>query len=234
MMKCMTHRSGSVVYGISTREGGVDFRSIAEEHGRRRVNPAWEDLRTMYECEAVFCRTQVHGIACEWVDAHSSPDHGVADALVMTTPRRLIAVTVADCCGVVVWSHRNSFVACIHSGWRGTQQNIVGVVVKQIVDRLGVPTADMHAWLSPCASGRSYRVRSDVQKVFPAYCVQTGEDQFLFDNSAAIRDQLLTLGLPFDNISVSDECTIEDQSYHSYRRDGVQSGRNAVFAFLQD
>ncbi|MFM8180103.1 MAG: polyphenol oxidase family protein [Candidatus Kapaibacterium sp.] len=222
-----------MVFGITTRESGGDFRRPERMEDRASSREAWERLRMTHDADAAIRRHQVHGCVCEQVDGMSPTEEGVADALFTTSTGVLIAVTVADCCGVVLWSRTSPLVACIHSGWRGTRDGIVNTSIDRIRTDTDTPTGALHAWLSPCASGRSYLVRGDVREVFPDYCRQVGEDQFLFDNRAAIRDQLVRAGVPPGNVTVSDTCTMEDPLYHSYRRDGENSGRNAVFALLR-
>jgi hypothetical protein len=52
---------------------------------------------------------------------------------------------------------------------------------------------------------------------------------FLFDNVAEIKHQLLEAGLYEQNISISGLCTIRDERFHSYRRDGERAGRMVAF-----
>jgi YfiH family protein len=194
---------------------------------------AWEELGLAVGFTRVVRRKQVHGVDIEVVDAASSSFDGVADALITTQTNVLLAVTVADCCGIVLWHEDVPLCACIHSGWRGTEKNITRRVVERMKTLLRFEPSHLHAWLSPCASGRSYSVRTDVQQLFPAFCTEVSDGSFLFDNSAAITAQLLECGLLPERIRVSQTCTIEDHRYHSFRRDGVNSGRNAVFVGMK-
>ncbi|MFM2132956.1 MAG: hypothetical protein RL156_237 [Bacteroidota bacterium] len=202
--------------------------SVASEESR-----SWSELSSALGFTKVVRRKQVHGIDIAVVDEHSSVYDGVADALITTHKDVLLAVTVADCCGIVLWHERVPLCACIHSGWRGTEQNIVAHVLTRMSALVSDEPSHFHAWLSPCASGRSYVVRRDVQQLFPAFCVEVSDGVYLFDNSAAIKAQLTECGLLPERIQVSQTCTIEDHRYHSFRRDGNSSGRNAVFVGMK-
>lgn len=237
MIACEKYTFENIEYGITTRENGADFtlRHLGDSFEKPSMprSESWRELIKTLGFARVAMRKQVHGSDIEWIGAEASYNGNVADALITDTPGVLLAVTVADCCGVVLWSEQKPVVACIHSGWRGTQVNIVAKVVHELNEKGAVPPLTLHAWLSPCASGRSYVVRNDVRALFPKFCTQIGEDQFLFDNSAAIREQLIQAGVSGNNVETSPQCTIESDRYHSFRRDGIHSGRNAVFVGIR-
>ncbi|GAG03167.1 unnamed protein product, partial [marine sediment metagenome] len=51
-----------------------------------------------------------------------------------------------------------------------------------------------------------------------------------FDLWSANRDQLLAAGLGPDRIELAGICTIQDDRFFSYRRDGPETGRFALVA----
>lgn len=153
----------------------------------------------------------------------------------ITTMRRgmPIAVRLADCCGILMVDPTRGVVAAIHSGWRGTAQNIAGAAVAHMTSVYGVTPQHVHVWLSPCASGVNYQVGPDVQRVLPDFCVPHPDDpsRWLFDNVQAITHQLSAEGVT--NIVASGLCTIADRRFHSHRRDKERSGRGLAFIALR-
>lgn len=249
------HNEYDAVFGIASKNRQTDFLHVPEndsnEHSHSTLThdaerapdsstsavseemQSWNELGAELGFTEVVRRRQVHGTDIAVVDAESSGTVGVADALITMQKDVLLAVTVADCCGIVLWHEHVPLCACIHSGWRGTEQNIVARVIERMSTLVSDEPSHLHAWLSPCASGRSYIVRRDVQQLFQAFCVEVSDGAFLFDNSAAITAQLTECGLRPERIQVSQTCTIEDRRYHSFRRDGNSSGRNAVFVGMK-
>jgi copper oxidase (laccase) domain-containing protein len=119
----------------------------------------------------------------------------------------------------------------VHSGWRGTAQNIAGATIEQLERAHGSAVADLHVYIGAAASQCCYEVGEDVASRFDAvYSRPLGGGKYLFDNKGAVLDQILRLGIPPTQIELDPRCTICDGSLHSYRRDGSQSGR--MFAVI--
>ena len=154
-----------------------------------------------------------------------------ADGLVTNDPDLVIGVKVADCCGIVLYDPVTGARAAVHSGWRGTVKNIAARGVEALVDTYGASPLHIHAGLSPCASQQQYQVGREVFEVLGEWCQPDGstDEKWLYNNQAAITDQLLGCGLKAENVQRDRSCSITDSRYHSYRRDGEKSGRNFVF-----
>lgn len=185
--------------------------------------------------QAIVTATQVHGCSVIVV-ADSRPDSDAsADALVTNRPQWILGVKLADCCGVLMWDKRNGAVAAVHSGWRGTAQNIVAATIATLHREYGTNPSDLDVCLSPCASGARYEVREDVEQLLPSFCtpVAGGDRRWMFDNHAAIRYQLLSSGVRGESINTDTACTIGDTRWHSHRRDGQHAGRMLAFIGLR-
>ncbi len=185
--------------------------------------------------EDIVTVTQVHGTSVIVVD-EERPDVTIhADALVTNCERWVLGVKLADCCGVLLVDPVHRAVAAVHSGWRGTAGNIVGAVLTTMHTAYGTQASDVHAWLSPCASGDVYEVREDVASVLPDYCtpVLDSTSQWTFDNHAAISAQLRAAGIRPSSIVCDRSCTITDTQWHSHRRDSIRAGRMLAFIGLR-
>jgi hypothetical protein len=234
MVELIAHRDRRIVYGITLRnEGRWSARGwtlhpasdVTPSEVRRAKEALSEQLG--FEASRLIVARQVHGSSVAIVENNAPTDP--ADALVTTAAGTLLCVSVADCCAVLLRDDEQSLVAAVHSGWRGTAANIVGATVRLIEHRFGIHSRRLRAWLSPCASGERYIVREDVAALFPNSITRIGEDQYLFDNPSEICRQLLDAGLDAGSIEHSGFCTIGDERFHSYRRDGDRSGRMAAF-----
>lgn len=167
---------------------------------------------------------QVHGANCRVVAEGYAPAD--SDALITDQPGWLLAVSVADCIPILLFAQRRNVVAAVHSGWRGSQQNIAGTAIAQMVQNYGVAPDELVAYIGPAASQCCYEVGNDVALQFPGcHSRPIGEGKFLFDNKGVVLAQLLAAGVPPKQIELDPRCTICDSNFHSYRRDGARSGR---------
>lgn len=185
--------------------------------------------------EDIATVTQVHGTSVVIVDDERPDAATHADALVTSRERWVVGVKLADCCGVLLVDPVHRAIAAVHSGWRGTAGNIVGAVLTTMHTAYGTQASDVHAWLSPCASGDVYEVREDVASVLSDYCtpVPGSTSQWTFDNHAAISAQLRAAGVLPSSIVCDPACTITNTQWHSHRRDGIRAGRMLAFIGLR-
>ena len=157
-----------------------------------------------------------------------------ADAMITTEKNLILMIRTADCAGILIYDSTNEVIAAVHSGWKGTQLNITGKTLTQMINRYGCNPDDLLIYISPCASGRNYEVGEDVAQFFPNSITKLSANKFLFDNTKEILEQISVYGIPMQNIEIANVCSIENKDFHSYRRDGVNAGRMGVFIGMID
>lgn len=178
--------------------------------------------------------SQVHGNTVVVVERGSpvSP----ADAMISNQVGLILGVRVADCAGVLLHDSVKNVVAAVHSGWRGTQLEISSVTLRMMTQVFGSAAKDVTAYVGPTAKACCYEVDWDVARHFQAFCTKesrSGIEKWKFDNSKAIKHQLLCSGVPEIAISVHEACTICSLDFHSHRRDAELSGRGLAFIGLR-
>lgn len=168
---------------------------------------------------------QVHGaravLASEVVASLAGEAGQEADALVAPLGAEPVAigVRVADCVPVLVARTDTGAVAAIHAGWRG----VVAGVVPAGVELLGRTT--LLAAIGPCIGACCFEVGADVGARIGFVTRRAGEKAYV-DLRAAVRAQLRALGLADDAIDDVPGCTKHEPGrFHSFRRDGANSGR---------
>jgi len=152
-----------------------------------------------------------------------------SDAMITDQQGLILCVKIADCAAILAYDSKNNAIAAIHSGWRGTQQNITAKSIKRMIEIYGSKPENLLIFISPCASGNNYEVGEDVAKFFPRSTKQIEYGKYLFDNTKELLFQLQEIGVYKNNIETSDICTIENEHFHSYRRDKDSSGRMCAF-----
>ncbi len=165
------------------------------------------------------------------------------DALVTALPGVFVSVSTADCIPVLIHDRRNDVVAAIHSGWRGTVQNIVGETLARMSQVYGTVMADCNVVIGPGISIDGFEVGDEVYEAFDAAgfdmsaiarrypVVRTGgelptSEKWHIDLWEAVRLQLVTAGVDASQIHVAGVCTCQNvHTFFSARRLSVHSGR---------
>lgn len=176
---------------------------------------------------------QVHGCA---VVIHDGPQASppTADAAVAFEPGRVCAVMTADCLPVVLADRAGRRVGVAHAGWRG----LAGGVVEATVQALGVPAADLVAWLGPAIGQAAFEVGPEVRAAFvqrlpaaEAAFLPGAPGKFQADLYALARAVLAQAGVA--DVHGGGWCTATDRErFFSFRRDG-HTGRMATLAWLE-
>lgn len=168
----------------------------------------------------------------------SNDDTPAADGLI--TNRRNVALIVytADCVPILLYDPSKQVIGAVHSGWRGTVQNIVGNAVHLMNREFGCLQEDIMAAIGPCISKCCFETRKDVPDALYAAlgksaenCIKTNNDKYMIDLKEANR--LMLIDAKVKNIIISDECTscLADK-YWSHRRSGIKRGSQASIIAL--
>jgi polyphenol oxidase len=193
------------------------------QHGFPTLDTPDAELLAALGCDRVVQVKQVHGARAVLADALTGRGDGAAgeeaDALVARAGGVAVGVRVADCVPVLVADEASGDVAAIHAGWRG----VVGGVVRAGVELLGGKARI--AAIGPCIGACCFEVGRDVGEQI-GFIVHAWGDKAYVDLRAAVRAQLRSLGLGEGRIEDVAGCTKhEPERFHSFRRDGADSGR---------
>jgi len=175
---------------------------------------------------------QIHSDIIRIIDQNS--DESDSDGMITNEQGLILCVKIADCAAILVYDPTNQAIAAIHSGWRGTKQNIVAKAISKMSEQYGSRPEDIKVYLSPCSSGKKYEVGEEVAELFPRSIEPIGERKYLYDNLNEILLQLGECGILTENIETSGICTIENKEFHSYRRDRARSGRMCAYIGMND
>lgn len=153
-----------------------------------------------------------------------------ADGLVTTNSNILLTLKVADCVPVFLYEPLKRIIGLVHSGWRGTVENIVSNAIK-LMQKNGAESKEIICFLGPAIGKCCYEVDWEVSQNINGEAKEKIDcEKWKVDLHGQIRYQLTELGVPTNNIGASTICTYESPECHSYRRDGGNAGR--MYAFL--
>ena len=156
-----------------------------------------------------------------------------ADALWARSPRRVHAVTMADCLTALVFDPVCGTVAAVHAGWRGTQAHILEKTLRRLIEAGHLRAETTLVALGPCLTRETLEVGEELAGRLEANYIIRQDGRFHFDMPASNRDQALACGIPSANLrDMGGDTRLEPERYFSYRRDGQASGRMAAFISL--
>lgn len=177
---------------------------------------------------------QLHTPTVTVVDGPQDGPVDATDALVTTARGLALCVLVADCVPVLLSDHEAGVIAAVHAGRTGARNGILRRAV-EVMSTLGAEPGRIHALLGPAASGARYEVPEamarDVERHLPGSLARTAKGTPGLDIRAGLVRQLAGLGV--EAVDVDPRCTIEDDTFFSYRREGT-TGRQAGIVWLPE
>ncbi|MBU0697898.1 MAG: polyphenol oxidase family protein [Proteobacteria bacterium] len=236
-------RSLNVSYGV-----GDDRRNVGKNRGIISRCIGEEELVFINQvhgtCVLIFAKENKDGIpvaADHWPqdslgkiqhrqDGGDEPDSGRrlrGDAMVTDIQNKFLAMQVADCQSVLMYDPVRQVIANVHSGWRGSINNIIGRTVKVMEQHFDCCSRDIIAGISPslgpcCAQFINY------QKEIPAAYWTYKDARDHFDFWSVSCDQLCDAGVLAENLDLSRMCTRCDTDiFFSFRGEGT-TGRFAA------
>ncbi len=165
----------------------------------------------------------------------ASHEPRIGDAVVTKERGVLIGVRVADCVPILLYEEERGIIGAVHAGWRGSAAGILKKTIALIMEIYVCEASGFRVAIGPSIKGCSYAVDHEVND---AIIKATGEgdyysrkgEKFFLDLASANKCQALSLGVPEENIWVSDECTYcNPDKVYSYRYAHGSTGRQGAF-----
>jgi YfiH family protein len=150
---------------------------------------------------------------------------GEGDALLTKKKGIGLAVSSADCAPIFIYDKINKVIAGIHSGWKGTSQKIVKETLITLRENFNCNPHNLIVYVGPSISQKNYEVGKEFQNIFDIKYLLPQNGKFKLDVKQANYDMLVNFGIPESQIEVSNLCSFQEEYLHSYRRDGLKSGR---------
>jgi len=151
------------------------------------------------------------------------------DALIALPGGPTVAVLVADCLPVLLADPRTGIVAAVHAGRRGLLDGVIEATVARLVS-LGVRPGELRAAVGPAAGACCYEVpeamAEQAARSLPGIRAVTRAGSPSLDLRGGCHRVLAEAGVT--TVVDLDRCTLEDDSFYSYRRAPV-TGRFAGF-----
>jgi polyphenol oxidase len=148
---------GIVEHGFILRIPGLDVQTDRQSALERLEHYHRDQLATI-GTRSLKQAEQVHGNGVARIDVASATRTEGVDGLVTADADVVLGIYVADCCAIYLVDPIRPAIGLVHSGKKGTEQNIVGSAVRKLHIDFGSEPEDLIAVLSPCIRPPCYEV----------------------------------------------------------------------------
>ncbi len=156
------------------------------------------------------------------------------DALITNVPELPLFAFYADCVPVFIVDPIKRCIAIVHSGWKGTLNNITENVINKMINEFNSDPTDLIAVIGPHINSSCYEVNDEIIKQFEiaGYDKDSQIKGRNLDLGLIIKNQLINKGLK--NIEADNHCTGCDLNlFFSHRMENGQTGRMAGIIMIK-
>ena len=137
------------------------------------------------------------------------------------------SIQVADCMPIYFAHCSKNVYGLVHAGWRGLVYGILKSTSQLILEN-GYKLHEFEIFIGPSIQKCCFEIGDDIVGNFKIQCVTPAQEngKYKVDLQHQARREMIQIGFKKNQIKVSAECTYcSQEKYHSYRRDGMNSGR---------
>lgn len=150
------------------------------------------------------------------------------DAFVTNQKDLFLTIGIADCTPILIFDPITSSIGAAHAGWKGTAKSIAAKTLLKMKELYGTKPKDCFAFIGTCIDTANFEAGEEVAEKFDKPFVHyfPNSNRPYIDLKSANLHQLLELGIPKENIEISEFSTVLDnEHYFSYRKENGQTGR---------
>lgn len=169
------------------------------------------------------------------------------DGLYTIEKNLLIGVFTADCLGILLADPENGLIGAVHSGWKGTVQNILYKMLKEIFSQNLSSPQTLQVYFSPSIQKNSFQIGEEVKEQLEKSGQEIGLDcsdlfetdpsdpeKWLADHQAMNLRVCQMMGIPENNLHPNTQDTKTDPACFSFRRDKNLTGEHLSFIYMED
>jgi YfiH family protein len=145
--------------------------------------------------------TQTHSSKVIRITKNNLDNNLKADGVITSLNNVVLGILTADCAPVIIYDDKNKFVCNLHSGWKGSLNNISQTAIK-LFDKYQIKRKNLTAIVGPCLGVKNYEVDKNFQRMFIKKNIKytkffryKNKKKSYFNLRALINYQLTELGL---------------------------------------
>ena len=225
--------NSQISFGFFTRQGGFSFKNFSSLNCsyscgdqdipvKKNILKAQKELSL--EKKKIKFVNQIHSNKSVMINNKNFDDNFEADGLITKNKNISIAILTADCCPIFLFDNENTFISCLHVGWKGVYLNIIKNTLDQII-KIQPQVNKINAIIGPCLKKKNFEVDNDFKNKFLKinsryeiyFSKNKKNNKIFFDMSGLIKFQLL--GNKIVNIDDINMDTYDNESlFFSHRR----------------
>lgn len=225
-------------HGVILRQGGVshepfDSLNLSHHVGDNKENVLENEKRVLsiFDLKMIAKAQLSHGKTVLEVNSKEHMKQLDGDGLVTSILDTGLMITHADCQAAIFYDPILHIVANVHSGWRGSVQNIYQETVNYLKNRYQSNPKNLLVAISPSLGPKEsefIHYQKELPKSFWQYQISPN----YFDFWKISEVQLMEAGILRDHLQIARISTFSSkEDYFSYRRDQI-TGRNATLVAL--
>ncbi|MFH2093372.1 MAG: peptidoglycan editing factor PgeF [Pseudomonadota bacterium] len=227
-------KSLDLIHGIFTRQGGTstgafDSLNVGMDSGddvsaistnRKLI------IRKMGMKPLVFLN-QVHGNEIKILKKDDNDLSDIfepgkelytADGIITDMPGVFLVIQVADCQSIMFYDPEKRVIANIHSGWRGSIENIAGQCVDKMKEQFDCRPENIMVGISPSLGPCCSEFKNFEQEIPQHLWQYKAQDKPYFDFWQMSVDQLTEKGVKKEHVENMQICTkCNTDTFYSYR-----------------
>jgi YfiH family protein len=204
------------------------------------IPPEWAMARQVHGCGVLTDSAGPHSLpvppgGLQGALAGPPPALAEADAVIVRTPDRPVAVLAADCVPIALAG--DGVAGAVHAGWRGLCAGVIEAAVGRAAEHAS--SNGLTGWIGPCIGPCCFEVGPEVPAQFAERhpgapdCTRRVQGRLHFDLRAASAWALEADGARVGG-SLEVPCTMCDHRFFSHRRDSPAgpTGRQALITWV--
>jgi len=196
-----------------------------------------ENIKDKYHLEKCCELNQIHSDIVILVDKYCQSNLS-ADAMITKEKNLPLLIKTADCIPILLYDQENEVIALIHSGWKGTLNNITNKTIAKMIDIYNTNPNNITVYIYPSIRKCHFEVENDVYTLFKnkikninKYTTRKG-NKYYIDLQQIVINSLHELGI--NNIYDSNTCTYcHHDKFYSYRYNHTDK-RNYLIAMIKE
>lgn len=216
-----------------TAKNGLNFNRRTEQ-GQRNL----KNIKKWFGVENVVYLNQTHSTEVHIFNYNHEVINSEGDGIITNNINTAIGVFTADCVPIILVDKFQKVMGAVHSGWRGTYDNIVGKAIEKMKEHYKCNPKNIHVYIGPHNKDCCYEVSEELIHKFntnPLFKGNIINRERMLNLEECIRIELLNQGIIEENINSTNQCTFcnNDFELFSYRREGEKEGRMYSFVYMK-
>ena len=190
-----------------------DFSDKINQHGLKVIFSNVEESSNLTK-KAIVSMSQTHSTNIEVIN-NKKLVYSNVDGIFSCNKNYVLQVKTADCLPIFFIHKHDNIFGVIHAGWKGLKNGIISKSTKLLRGHIN-DFNEITAFIGPSISQKNYEVKNEFIDYFGNEFIDKVEDKYFCNLKGIARFQLQKLGIK--NVVDCNQCTYENENYHSYRR----------------